>query len=73
MQVGESEVPGPLFADDLMRMFATPDGLQIQIDSAVEIARKWKFPSSVKKCAAVVFNDSKGENGGDEELLRMDQ
>lgn len=37
------------------------EGLQKQIDPALEVARKWRLSGNVKKCAVVACDDSKVE------------
>ena len=55
--VGEDTVSGLVFADDLMGMSETPEGLQKQIEKALEYTRKWGVTSNVKTCAVVVCNE----------------
>ena len=54
--VGET-VSGLVFADDFVGISETPEGLQKQIEKALEYARKWRVTANVKKCAVVVCNE----------------
>ena len=59
--MGEDTVPGLIFADDFVGISETPEGLQKQIEKALEYSRKWRAltASNVKKCAVVVCNEDK--------------
>ena len=56
--VGET-VSGLVFADDFVGISETPEGLQKQIEKALEYTRKWRVTANVKKCAVVVCNEDK--------------
>ena len=51
--VGEDTVCG-LIADDFVGISETSEGLQEQIDTAIEYTRKWRVTANVKKYAVVV-------------------
>ena len=40
--VGEETVSGLMFMDDFVGISETPEGLQKQIEKAIEYARKWR-------------------------------
>ena len=42
-----------------MGISETPEGLQKQIDEALEHTRKWRVTANVKKCAVVICNEDK--------------
>ena len=50
--------------DDFVGISETPEGLQKQIEKALEYTRKWRVTANVKKCAVVVvvqkYNKDKG-------------
>ena len=78
--VGEDRVPGLMFADDFVGVSETPEGLQKQIEKALEYTRKWRVTANVKKCAAVVQYNGDMENPvtfkwklGEDELPIADQ
>ena len=48
-----------MFADDFVGISETPEGLQKQIEKALENARKWRVTANIKKCAAVVCIEDK--------------
>ena len=48
-----------MFADDFVGISETPEGLQKQIEKALEYTRKWRVTANVKKCAVVVRNEDK--------------
>ena len=52
----EDTVSGLMFADDFVGTSETPEGLQKQIEKALEYTRKWRVTANVKKCAVVVCN-----------------
>ena len=43
VKVGEDMVSGLMFADDFVGLAETPDGLQEQIEKALEYTRKWRI------------------------------
>ena len=47
--VGEDTVSGVMFADDFVGIPETPEGLQKQIEKALENTRKWRVTANVKK------------------------
>ena len=49
--VGEDTMSGLMFADDFVGILDTPEGLQKQIETALEYTRKWRVTVNVKKCA----------------------
>lgn len=61
VNVGESELPGLLFTNDFAGVSDNPEGLQMQIDAAMEFARNWRLSGNAKKCAVMVRNDSRIE------------
>ena len=52
--MGEDTVSGLMFADDFVGISETPEGLQEQVEKALEYTRKWRVTANVKKCAVVV-------------------
>ena len=46
-----------MFADDFVGISETPDGLQKQIEKALEYTRKLIVTANVKKCAVVACNE----------------
>ena len=54
--VGEDTVPGSMFADDFVGRSETPEGLQKQVEKALEHTREWRVTANVKKRAVVVCN-----------------
>ena len=48
-----------MFADDFVVISETPEGLQKQIDKALEYTRKWRVTANLKRCAVVVCNEDK--------------
>ena len=46
--VGEDTVSGLMFADDLVGISETPEGLQKHIDRALQYTRKWRAAANVK-------------------------
>ncbi|MEP2874451.1 MAG: reverse transcriptase domain-containing protein [Hyphomicrobiales bacterium] len=77
--VGEDTVSGLMFADDFVGISETPEGLQKQIEKALEYTRKWRVTANVKKCAVVVCNEDKVNpvnfswKWGEDELPIVDQ
>ena len=77
--VGEDTVSGLMFADDFVCISETPEGLQTQIEKALEYTRKWRVTANVKKCAVVVCNEDKESpvtckwKWGEDELPIVDQ
>ena len=55
---GEDTVSGLMFADDFVGISETPEGLQRQIEKALEYTRKWRVTANVKKCAVVECNEN---------------
>ncbi|CAM9463404.1 unnamed protein product [Sphacelaria rigidula] len=50
-------VSGLMFADDLVRVSGTPEGLQKQIQKALEHTRKWKVTANIRKCEVRVSDE----------------
>ena len=48
-------VSGLMFADDFVGISDTPEGLQKQIEKALEYTRKWRVTANVSKCAVLVY------------------
>ena len=59
--MGEDMVSRLMFADDFAGISENPEGLQKQVDKALEYTRQWRVTANVKKCSAVVCNE--GESG----------
>ena len=57
--VGEDTVSGLVFADDFVGISETPEGLQKQIEKALEYTREWRVTANVNKCALVFSNEDK--------------
>ena len=57
--MGEDTVSGLMLAGDFVGISETPQGLQEQIEEALEYTRKWRVTANVKKCAVVVCNEDK--------------
>ena len=55
--MGEDTVSGLIFADDFVGISETPEGLQKQIEKALEYTRKWRVTANLKKREVVVCND----------------
>ena len=49
--VGVDTVSGMMFADDFVGISETPEGLQKQIEKALEYTRKWRVTANVKRCS----------------------
>ena len=70
---------GLMFADDFVGISETPEGLQKQIEKALEYTRKWRVTANVEKCAVVVCNEDKVSpinfswKWGEDELPIVDQ
>ena len=46
-----------MFADDLVGITERPEGLQKQVEKALEYTRKWTVMANAKTCAVVVCNE----------------
>ena len=57
VKVGEDMVSGLMFADDFVGLAETPDGLQEQIEKALEYTRKWRVIENINKSAALLCNE----------------
>ena len=58
--MGDDTVAGiMLFEDDVLEISETPEGLQKQIEKALEYTRKWRVTANVNKCAILVCNEDK--------------
>ena len=53
------KVSGVMFADDFVGISETPEGLQKQIEKALEYTRKWRVTANIKTCPVVVCNEDK--------------
>ena len=79
VKVGEDMVSGLMFADDFVGISDAPEGLQKQIEKALEYTRKWRVTANVSKCVVLVCNEDKKSpvefkwKWGEEELLIVDQ
>ena len=51
VKVGEDTVSGLMFADDFVGAADTLEGLQEQIEKALEYTRKWRITANVNKSA----------------------
>ena len=78
--VGEDALSRLMFADDSVWTSETPEGLQKQIEKALEYTRKWRVTANLKRCAAVVVcNEGKvnpvtfKRKWGEDELPMADQ
>ena len=54
--MGEDTASGLMF---YVGISETPEGVQQQIEEALECTRKWRVTANVKKCAVVVCNEDK--------------
>ena len=79
VKVGEDMVSGLMFADDFVGLAETPEGLQTQIEKALEYTRKWRITANINKSAVLICNeDNKNPvefkwKWGEEELPIVDQ
>ena len=70
---------GLMFADEFVGISETPEGLQQQIEKALDYTREWRVAADVKKCAVVVCNEDKvnpvnfKRKWGEDELPIVDQ
>ena len=62
--VGEDALSRLMFADDSVWTSETPEGLQKQIEKALEYTRKWRVTANVKKNAVVVLIVVRNEDKG---------
>ena len=46
-----------MIADDFVGTLETPEGLQKQIENALEYTRRWRMTTNVKQCIVVVCNE----------------
>ena len=53
--MGEDTMSGLMFADDFVGISETPEGLQGQIEKAIEYTRKWRVTANVKKSAQYLY------------------
>ena len=49
--VGEDRLSGLMFADYFVGISDTPEGLQKQLEGALEYTRKWRVTANAKECA----------------------
>ena len=58
VKMGEDTVSGLMFTDDFAGISETPEGIQEQIEKALESStlgrRKWRVTAKLCKCAVVV-------------------
>ena len=80
VKVGEDMVSGLMFADDFVGLAETPEGLQTQIEKALEYTRKWRITANINKSAVVLVCNEDNKNPvefkwkwGEEELPIVDQ
>ena len=72
-------VSGLMFADDFVGISGTAEGLQEQIENALEYTREWRVTANVNKCAVLVCTEDKKKpvefkrKWGGEELPIVDQ
>ena len=59
VKVGDDMVSGLMFADGFVGVSGTAEGLQEQIEKALEYTRKWRVTANVNKCAVLVCNEDK--------------
>ena len=59
VKVRDDTVSGLMFADDFVGISGTAEGLQKQIEKALEYTRKWRVTANVNKCAVLVCNEDK--------------
>ena len=45
-----------MYADDLVLISESKEGLQLQIDSLAKYCRKWKLKVNTKKTKCIIFN-----------------
>ena len=57
--MGEDTVSGLMFADGFVGISETPEGLQKQIEKALEYTGIWRVTANVKKCTVVVCNEDR--------------
>ena len=59
VKVGGDMVSGLMFAGDFVGISGTAEGLQEQIEKALEYTRKWRVTANVDKCAVLVCHEDK--------------
>ena len=59
VKVGDDMVSGLMFADDLVGISETAEGLQEQIEKVLVYTRKWRVTANVSKCVVLVCNEDK--------------
>src|SRR5437899_3080747 len=52
----DHKVPGLMFADDIVLLSSTSDGLTSMLNTAQDWAHKWEMRFGVSKCGITVFN-----------------
>ena len=57
--MGEYTVSGLMLADDFVGISETPEGLQKQVEKALEYTTKWRVAANVEQCTVVVCNEDK--------------
>ena len=48
-----------VFGDNFVEISETPEGLQQQVEKALEYTRKWRVTANEKMCAVVLCNNGK--------------
>ena len=59
VKVGDDMVSGLMFADDFVGISGTAEGLQEQIEKALEYTKKWRVTANASKCAVLVCSEDK--------------
>ena len=78
VKVGQDMVSGLMFADDVVGISDTSEGLQNQIEKALEYTRKWRVTANASKCAVLACHEDKKNpvefkwKWGEEELPMVD-
>ena len=54
---GEDSMSGLMFAEYFVGISETPEGLQKQIEKALEYTRKWRVTANVDKCGVVLCHE----------------
>ena len=59
---GNTYLGTPAFADDIVALSYTRNGLQSMLNNAHTYATKWRFTFSIEKSKSIVFGETKQEN-----------
>ena len=59
VKVDEDMVSDLIFADNFVGISGTAEGLQKQIEKALEYTRKWRVTANIDKCAVLVCHEDK--------------